>query len=96
MDTNAGDEFLLGHIPGLMLLGNLGPGKAEGVETTNSGGSPNLIRSGLIVDVIEAIGLSGDDVQRVLLGATVSPLNLFEVRKKVIFRYKREKKTTKC
>ena len=79
-----------------MLLGNLGPGKAEGVETTNSGGSSNLIRSGLIVDVIEAIGLSGDDVQRVLLGATVSPLNLFEVRKKVIFRYEREKKTTKC
>ena len=81
MDTNAGDEFLLGHIPGLMLLGNLGPGKAEGVETTNSGGSPNLIRSGLIVDVIEAIGLSGDDIQRVLFGAIVSPLNLVEERK---------------
>lgn len=65
-----------------MLLGNLGPGKTEGVETTNSGGGPNLICSSLVIDVIEAIGLSGDDGQRVLLRAIVSPLDLFEVRKK--------------
>ena len=65
-----------------MLLGNHGPGKAEGVETSHSGGGPNLIRSGLVIDVIEAIGLSGDDVQRILLGAIVSPFNLLEGKEK--------------
>lgn len=65
------------------MLGNLGPGKAQGVETTNSGSGPNLIRSGLVIDVIKAIGFSCDDVQRVLFGAIISPLNLVEERKKL-------------
>jgi hypothetical protein len=75
-DPNAGNQLLLGYIPGLVLLGNLGPGKAEGVLTTNSGGGPDLICSGFFEDVIKAIRLPRDDAQRVLVEVIVTPLYL--------------------
>ena len=59
-----------------MLLGNIRPGKAEGVETAKLGGGPDIICPGLFVGVIKTVGLSGGDTESILVEFIVSPLNL--------------------